>query len=83
MTFLEASDKVCGELPRGWQIEIVLERESGDIQLTNPDGDVVEFPATYESFEQTLLDALEYAQEQHREEAVIPAPGPASCEPGV
>jgi len=62
-TFCAACDKVCGELPDGWQITVELERDSGCVVLTNPAGDEVEYPSSFESITDQLFDALEYAVE--------------------
>ena len=61
VSFLEATNQVCRDLPDGWQISIELERNAGSITLTDPGGDEVDFPSNHDVFEQTLRDALEYA----------------------
>jgi hypothetical protein len=60
-------NKVCGELPVGWAITIELELNSGGVTLIDPDGEDVEFPSSYESLEQRVIEALEYADSHDQE----------------
>lgn len=63
MTFQEACNKVCGELPQEWIVSVTLMLDSGDVQLIDPEGDDIDFPSNRENVEQTLLDALKHATE--------------------
>lgn len=54
-------DKVCGELPGGWQMVLEMERDSGFVLLYDPDGEPVEFATNYEGIENAILDALRHA----------------------
>lgn len=60
-TISQAVNKICEHLPEGWRITISLESDAGDVELTDQDGDDVDFPSNRETFAGTLRDALEYA----------------------
>lgn len=38
MSLTEIAEKVCSELPEGWQINICMERNSGLVELIQPIG---------------------------------------------
>lgn len=63
-TLRQIANEVCGALPEGWQISIALERDSGDVDLWDEEGEREEFPTNYESLEQQIQDALEHAVER-------------------
>jgi hypothetical protein len=78
MTFKEAANLVCSDLPEGWQIRVELEKDAGNIVLENPWGDTEDFPANHECFEQTLLDAIEHAKSEDVFYVRGPLPGQLS-----
>lgn len=63
MTFNKLVNKVCGELPDDWRIEISLELAAGDATLLDPIGMEQVFASNRETLEETVLDALEWAKE--------------------
>lgn len=54
-------EKAAKELPKGWYIEIHIEKESGYADLINPEGENVEYPSNMESLEEQVSDAFDYA----------------------
>ena len=62
-TYSAAINAVAKHLPEGWQIRITLERDAGDVQLFDPDGDEVFFASNREHCTETLNDALNCAIE--------------------
>lgn len=56
-------NRVCGELPDGYSIDIHLEKDSGDAELFDEYGEEIEFPSNRESLVGTILDALSYADQ--------------------
>lgn len=73
--FAEACDRVCRDLPEDWQLSIELEKDAGSVQLTNPMGDIEDFPTNNERLEYTLGDALNHAIEQDPKYTRGPNPG--------
>lgn len=67
-----AIENACKSLPEGWQILISLERDSGDAALVSSNGESVDFPSNRENLGDTIADALSFAREQYRTEAVSP-----------
>ncbi len=64
-------NKVAGTLPPGWTLAIELERDSGGVTLTNPNGEDVDFPSNVESTHDEVNDALEHAIDLERTSAGI------------
>ncbi len=65
MTFDEISNKICAELPEGWEITVCFEKDAGYVELVNRDiGKHVEYPTNYETIIQQMEDALEHAKGQ-------------------
>lgn len=61
----EAVERACGNLPEGWTIHLCMENGAGWIELYDEEGNRVDdFPTDNERIDYTLIDALEYAQEQ-------------------
>jgi hypothetical protein len=60
-TVNEAANLTAQFLPEGWEVQISMEKDSGTIELYNPEGDLVEFPTAYETFADQLNDAIEFA----------------------
>lgn len=56
-----AIESICERLPSSWEVQITLERHSGDIELIDDAGKCLDFPTNYESLEEQLDDALEFA----------------------
>jgi len=64
MTFKEISNKICAELPEGWEITVCFEKDAGYVELINRyTGEYVEFDSNRENLIQEMADALEYTKE--------------------
>jgi hypothetical protein len=59
MTFAELADKVCGEIPMGWEVVIRLSRECGYVELEDPDGEDVDVSG--DGIEESVFAALRRA----------------------
>jgi hypothetical protein len=64
MEFKELANKVCGELPDGWNIRIDLELDSGSVTLEDDSSEEQDYPTNFECIEEQVLDALEFAKEE-------------------
>jgi hypothetical protein len=71
-SFNALCNRVAGEIPEGWSIDIILSRDAGCVNLNTPEGDDWEYASNHERIEHELVDALEEAIAQ----AIIPEPGP-------
>ena len=64
MTFDEISNKICDEIPEGWEITVCLEKDAGYAELVNRrTGKYIEYPSNYENLVQQMVDALEHVKE--------------------
>lgn len=54
----------AAKLPELWEICIRVERDGGGVELINPLGDEVEFPADHETMSADVADAIEFAVQQ-------------------
>jgi len=62
MTFGEISNKICDEIPEGWEITVCFEKDAGYVELLDRKaGKYVEYDSNYETIIQQLQDALEHA----------------------
>ena len=59
-----AVQRVCAELPEGWEIRIELERSAGTVSLVNPDGEYVDYPSDHEYMASDINDAIDAAIER-------------------
>jgi len=59
----DAVENACENLPDGFKIEIYLERNSGCVSLTDPNGDEHDFPSNRENMVDEVNDAVEHAKE--------------------
>jgi hypothetical protein len=58
-TLQEIANRVCGELPVGWELCLNMENGAGWVKLYNPDGDCPPLPdAADKSLEEQIEDAL-------------------------
>ena len=57
----KAVERAAEKLPRGYTINIVLERDSGDAVLYDDEGEECEFTSNRESLADTINDAVEFA----------------------
>ena len=60
-SMLKIADNICETLPEGWQINIFLEYECGIVELIDPNGEAIEYPANHEGIVWDMENALEYA----------------------
>jgi hypothetical protein len=59
-----AINEACGKLPKGWHIEIFLERDGGSVELYDYEGNMRKYPCYHcyhERFADEIRDAVEYA----------------------
>jgi hypothetical protein len=53
------ANKVCGQVPEGWEVQLCMERGAAWVTLRNPDGDFEPLPdAADKSIEEQINDAL-------------------------
>lgn len=64
-TTINALNRAAAELPGRWTITIEIERDAGNVCLYDEEGIEHEFPCNRESLAQDVLDALDYAIDQH------------------
>jgi hypothetical protein len=60
--------RACGELPEGWEIEILLENGAGCVYLIDPKGERTDFDNA-DKFDWTIHDAIEAALAAHASSA--------------
>lgn len=64
MTLQELANKVCGEIPGGWNVIVSMGRDAGSVTLEDPDGEsdeYGEYNCDGETIESAILHALEAA----------------------
>ena len=65
-------DDVCRRLPIGWQLEIQLELDCGDVELIDPNGNARDFPSNRETLSDTVFDAIDFAVAESSERGAKP-----------
>lgn len=61
---IDVFNRVCRDLPEDWQIDIVLTEGCMGVDLTDPDGNLVEFCDDDLSPDQMIIKRLNYARKQ-------------------
>lgn len=67
LTFQELANKLCSELPEGYEIGISCERDAGWVALSNGNGDFIALCTDDMSFEESVLHALAVAKNGGKE----------------
>lgn len=57
----DALNQLCRDLPQGYRVQIIAEKESGWVDLIGPDGAVIDFPSNRETLPEQLDDAYQHA----------------------
>jgi hypothetical protein len=58
--------RACGELPEGWEIQILLERDAGCVYLIDPNGERSDIDNA-DKFDWTIHEAIDAALSQQKE----------------
>lgn len=61
-----AIENAAKNLPDGFRIEIVIEKDSGSVSLLDPDGNGHDFPSNRECLTDEINDAVEHAVEMEK-----------------
>lgn len=59
--FHQQVQRAAGELPYGWQILIRIEKDSGNAELIDPEGNEVDYPSNHECLADSVSDAIDEA----------------------
>ena len=63
LTLTGFANDCCRFLPDGWEVMVICEKDAGDVQLWNPDGDeVCDFSSCDVSFEDRCKEAIDHAR---------------------
>lgn len=54
-------NRLCRDLPEGYQIQIFAEKHAGGVDLIGPDGENIEFPSNMETIVEQIDDAFQHA----------------------
>lgn len=65
---LDIYNRVCRDLPEGYDIQVYMENGSGYVTLTDPSGDNLEFPNDYWPIDEQIESALNFALQFERGE---------------
>jgi hypothetical protein len=59
--FYKQVQRGAGELPEGWEILIRIERDAGNAELIDPEGNEVDYPSNHECLADSISDAIDEA----------------------
>jgi hypothetical protein len=59
--FLKMLNRVCRDLPQGWIVRICLERDAGWVEMSRPDGSLVDLDAGDTTLDLQIGEALKLA----------------------
>lgn len=59
----DAIENAAKNLPEGFRIELVIEKNSGSVSLLDPDGNDHDFPSNRETISDEITDAVDHAVE--------------------
>lgn len=59
--FHQQVQRGAGELPHGWEILIRIEKDAGNAELIDPEGNEVDYPSNHEHLADSVSDAIDEA----------------------
>jgi len=59
--FHQQVQRGAGELPHGWEILIRIEKDAGNAELIDPEGNEVDYPSNHECLADSVSDAIDEA----------------------